>query len=183
MQIIDKYFDSVLILKLDQFHDIRGFFSELFQKERYESLGIKDKFVQDNQSRSMQNVLRGLHYTINNHQAQLMTVLSGKIFDVVVDLREDSNYFGQYESIVLEDKNIQQIYIPPGFAHGFYVHSEYADLHYKTTKFYKSEDEAGIIWDDKDINIQWPCESPILSDRDINHPSLNEAFKRDTQKL
>ncbi len=183
MQIINKYFDSVLVIKLDQFNDNRGFFSEFYHKERYESLGIKDRFIQDNHSRSSHNVLRGLHYTINNYQAQLMTVLNGKVFDVVIDLREDSKYFGQYENIVLEDKDIQQIYIPPGFAHGFYVHSEFADLHYKTTKFYKSEDEAGIIWNDKDINIQWPSKNPIISDRDKKHPSLNEAFKRNTQKL
>ena len=180
MQIIDKYFESVLVIKLDQFNDNRGFFSELYQKDRYSKLGINDLFVQDNQSRSMQNVLRGLHYTVNSHQAQLMTVLNGKVFDVVVDLRENSTYFGNYKSIILEDADIQQIYIPPGFAHGFYVHSEFADLHYKTTKFYKSEDEAGIIWNDDDINIQWPSGNPIISDRDKNHPSLNEVFKRNT---
>ncbi len=183
MKLIHKYFDSVLIIKLDQFIDNRGFFSELYQKKYYSELGINDSFVQDNQSRSMQNVLRGLHYTINNHQAQLMTVLKGRVFDVVVDLREDSTCFGQHKSVILDDGDIQQIYIPPGFAHGFYVHSEYADLHYKTTKFYNSADEAGIVWNDIDINIKWPCSDPIISDRDIKHPSLNEAFKRNSQKL
>ena len=180
MQIKNIYFDDALIIQIDQFKDNRGFFSELYQKDRYKEVGIDELFIQDNQSRSKQGVLRGLHYTINNHQAQLMTVLNGRIFDVIVDLRVNSPYFGQHKTIILDDQDIQQVFIPPGFAHGFYVYSEFADLHYKTTKAYNSKDEAGILWNDKQLDIQWPSDDPILSDRDRNHPSLNEAFRRNS---
>jgi len=177
------FFDSVLVIQLDQYTDRRGFFCETYQKENYSKLGIPDVFVQDNQSRSKKNIVRGLHYTINNPQSQLMTVLRGKVFDVVVDIRKDSLTFGEWRGIYLSDSEIQQIYMPHGFAHGFCVISDFADLHYKVSKFYSEDDEAGIFWNDERIGIQWPVQNPIVSRRDANHPILDERITEKSESL
>ena len=166
MNLVDTFLDEVKVFSLDKYEDNRGFFLEKYHKERYLEFGIRDEFVQDNHSRSRQNVIRGLHFTVNNPQSQLMTVISGTVFDVVVDIRKDSSTFGQHKSFILSDKKPQQIYMPNGFAHGFCVLSKVADLHYKVTKFYNEGDECGIKWNDKILNITWGRKKPILSPKD-----------------
>tara|TARA_B100000242_G_C43049756_1_gene490348 strand:+ start:140 stop:685 length:546 start_codon:yes stop_codon:yes gene_type:complete len=174
MNLVNKFLDEVLIFNLKKYEDNRGFFLEKYHQHRYSTYGINMEFVQDSQSRSLKNVLRGLHLTINKPQSQLMTVVRGKVFDVVVDIRKNSKTFGKYKGFILSDEGPQQILIPHGFAHGFCVLSEYADLVYKTTKLYDSDDEYGIVWNDSDIGIDWPIDNPIISNRDLNHGSLND---------
>ncbi len=174
MILVDTFLEEIKVFNLDKYEDNRGFFLEKYHKKRYSSFGIYDDFLQDNHSRSRKDVIRGLHCTINNPQSQLMTVINGSVFDVVVDVRKNSTTFGHYKSFILSDKGPQQIYMPHGFAHGFCVLSESTDLHYKTSKLYKSEDERGIHWNDKEINISWPIESPLISFRDSMHPTLQE---------
>jgi dTDP-4-dehydrorhamnose 3,5-epimerase len=176
MNLVDHFLDEVKIFSLKRFEDSRGFFLENYHKERYLDFGILDNFIQDNHSRSKKNVLRGLHFTINKPQSQLMTVISGKVFDVVVDIRPNSKNFGKFYSCILSSDGVQQIYMPNGFAHGFCVLSDRADLHYKVSKFYHHEDEKGILWCDEEINIQWPIINPIISSRDLEHPSLANFF-------
>ena len=176
MKIVESFLDEVFVFSLDRYSDDRGFFVETYQSERYIEFGINENFVQDNQSRSSKNVLRGLHFTINNEQSQLMTVLRGEVFDVVVDVRPTSLTFGHWRGFNLSDSGPQQIYMPHGFAHGFCVLSDFADLHYKVSKNYNHQDEAGIIWSDPLINIEWPIKNPIISDRDNQHKCLNEFF-------
>ena len=174
MNLIDTFVDEVKVFSLNKYEDNRGFFLEKYHKKRYASFGIPDEFLQDNHSRSKKNVVRGLHFTVNNPQSQLMTVINGTVFDVVVDVRKNSPTFGQHKSFILSDKGPQQIYMPHGFAHGFCVLSEIADLHYKASKLYQGEDERGIRWNDEDINICWPVDNPEISARDSMHPSLQE---------
>ena len=135
---------------------------------------IADDFVQDNHSRSRQNVLRGLHFRIKHPQAQIVTVMRGRIFDVAVDLRPYSRSFGQWWGIELSDEGPRQLYMAPGFAHGFCVLSEFADLHYKVSQVYDQEDEAGLIWNDQDIGIRWPIANPLVSNRDSSYPALRQ---------
>ena len=161
--------NGILLIEPSVFTDDRGFFLESYQQERYAEIGVKDNFVQDNHSRSMRHVLRGLHFTKNKPQAQLLTVMRGKIFDVVVDIRKDSQTFGQWFGTQLGDSGPRQIYMAHGFAHGFCVLSEYADLHYKVSQRYEPGDEGGLLWNDPDICIDWPISTPIISSRDENH--------------
>ena len=158
--------DGILLITPDIYSDERGFFLESFEQERYRELGIVEEFNQDNHSRSKKNVLRGLHFTKNKPQAQIVTIMRGRVFDVVVDIRKDSSTFGQWLGTELSNEGIRQIYMPHGFAHGFCVLSDFADLHYKVSKNYNHQDEAGIIWSDPLINIEWPIKNPILSNRD-----------------
>ncbi|HEO9235022.1 TPA: dTDP-4-dehydrorhamnose 3,5-epimerase, partial [Enterobacter asburiae] len=160
------------------FGDERGFFYETYHEQRYKNAGIKESFVQDNRSRSTGNVLRGLHFQKRKPQGKLVTVTAGTVFDVAVDLREDSPTFGQYESIILSGDNRLQFYIPPGFAHGFCVLSDIADFQYKCTDFYDPTDEGGIIWNDNSININWPISEPNLSLKDKELPSLEDVRKQ-----
>lgn len=176
MKVIKTKLKDCIVIEPKVFGDDRGFFMETYQIERYKLAGITAKFVQDNHSRSSQNVLRGLHFQKNKPQGKLVTVTHGKVFDVAVDLRTGSPTFGQYESIILSGENKLQFYIPPGFAHGFCVLSESADFQYKCTDYYDSNDEGGIIWNDKTININWPVKRPILSDKDKNLPEFKEVF-------
>jgi dTDP-4-dehydrorhamnose 3,5-epimerase len=166
--------NGILLIEPTVFADDRGFFLESYQKERYHGIGVTEDFVQDNHSRSMKHVLRGLHFTKSKPQVQLLTVMRGKIFDVVVDMRKDSQTFGKWFGTELSDENIRQVYMPHGFAHGFYVLSEYADLHYKVSQSYDSSDEGGLRWNDPDVGINWNVDSPIISERDKNHPLLKE---------
>lgn len=158
------------------YHDERGFFLESYEQERYQAVGILDEFVQENHSRSSQNVLRGLHFTQKKPQAQILTVMRGKIFDVVVDVRKDSPTFKKWFGTELSDEGVRQIYMAHGFAHGFCVLSEFADLHYKVSQRYDPGDDGGLLWNDPDIGIEWPISKPIISDRDQNHPTLRELF-------
>jgi dTDP-4-dehydrorhamnose 3,5-epimerase len=169
---------GLLLIEPRCFRDDRGFFLESFQTERYRDEGITDTFVQDNHSRSRESVLRGLHFQVKHPQAQIVTVIHGRIFDVAVDLRPASTGFGRWYGVELSDKGPRQIYMAPGFAHGFCVLSEYADLHYKVSRLYDHGDEGGIIWNDRDIDIRWPIESPIVSQRDSAYPSLRQLDRK-----
>lgn len=175
MRVTETGLKGVLIVEPRCFRDERGFFLESFQSPRYREAGIADDFVQDNHSRSVKGVLRGLHFTIKHPQAQIVTVMRGKIFDAVVDLRKSSPTFGCWFGAELSDEGPQrQIYMASGFAHGFCVLSEIADLHYKVSRFYDHADEGGLLWNDPQIGIRWPIEAPVVSKRDGAYPTLRE---------
>ena len=154
--------------------DARGYFFESFREDAYAEAGIPDKFVQDNVSRSVGGILRGLHYQMKRPQAQLVTVLRGRIFDVVVDLRPSSPTFKRWFGVDLCDSGGSQLYMPPGFAHGFCVLSEVADVHYKVSRYYDHDDEGGLLWCDPEIGIHWPNGSPLISPRDGAYPRLKD---------
>jgi dTDP-4-dehydrorhamnose 3,5-epimerase len=156
--------------------DARGLFLEMFQQAVYSEIGISIPFVQDNLSRSAYGVLRGLHFQVNNPQGKLVTCINGQVLDVVVDLRVDSETVGQHHSVILDSEKRNQLWIPPGFAHGFSVLSESADFFYKCTDFYTPDDEAGIIWNDPELGIDWKTKSPRVSEKDMKLPSLREVL-------
>ena len=157
------------------FTDPRGFFMETYHRGTYAGAGIDGPFVQDNYSHSCRDTLRGLHYQRRNPQDKLVFVITGEIFDVAVDIRRGSPTFGQWFGARLSAENRTQIYVPRGFAHGFCVLSETADVMYKCTEVYTPGDEYGILWSDPAIGIEWPCVDPILSDKDLLHPLLADA--------
>ena len=164
-----------MVIVPNVFKDERGFFLETYQISKYKDAGIFEDFTQDNQSRSSKGILRGLHFQVKRPQAQILTVIRGCIFDVVVDLRPQSSTFGEWFGIELSDtKGSRQIYMAPGFAHGFCVMSDWADLHYKTTRIYDPEDEGGLLWNDPDVNINWPVLAPTIGSRDSNYPKLKD---------
>ena len=157
--------------------DERGYFMETYNQRDMEEAGLNMKFVQDNQSMSVRGVLRGLHYQKKFPQGKLVRVLKGRVFDVAVDIRKDSETYGQWFGVELSDDNKKQFYISEGFAHGFLVLSKTAEFAYKCTDFYRPDDDGGIAWDDKDINIQWPFEEGmeiILSEKDKKWKGLKE---------
>lgn len=172
MKVRPTKLNGVLIIEPDVYGDHRGFFLETYQAPRYREAGIDVDFIQDNISFSVGRTLRGLHFQNPNSQAKLVQVLNGEIFDVAVDIRYGSPTYGQWEGIVLSAEKHQQFYIPPGFAHGFCVLSESALFSYKCSDVYAPESEGGICWDDPDLNIDWPVDDPILSDRDKTYPQL-----------
>ena len=174
MNVKETKLPGVLILEPDVFADERGFFLETWNSTRYEDAGIRGPFVQDNVSFSKEGVLRGLHFQHPQSQGKLVQVLSGQVVDVVVDIRVGSATFGQWISEVLSDANHRQMYIPPGFAHGYCVASEMAVFSYKCTDFYNPATEGGIIWNDPDLNIDWLMEEPILSPKDASYPRLKD---------
>jgi len=165
---------GVLILEPDVFSDERGFFLETWNSTRYENTGIQGPFVQDNISFSKKGVLRGLHFQYPQSQGKLVQVLSGQVVDVAVDIRLGSPTFGHWISEVLSDENHRQIYVPPGFAHGYCATSEAAVFSYKCTDFYNQGTENGIIWNDPDLDIDWPIKEPVLSSKDANYPRLKD---------
>jgi dTDP-4-dehydrorhamnose 3,5-epimerase len=165
---------GLLLIEPGCFRDGRGFFLETFQMPRYRDVGIDDDFVQDNHSRSVKGVLRGLHFQIRHPQAQIVTVMRGQIFDVAVDLRSSSATFGRWFGAQLTDEGPCQLYMAPGFAHGFCVLSDFADLHYKVSRLYDHSDEGGLVWNDPDIGILWPIKTPIVSKRDASYPKFRE---------
>jgi dTDP-4-dehydrorhamnose 3,5-epimerase len=168
MKVTSTEIPDVLLIEPKVFGDDRGFFLESFnQKAFYEKTGLSLQFVQDNHSRSQQNVLRGLHYQIQQTQGKLVRVVLGQIFDVVVDLRKSSSTFGQWIGITLSAANKLQLWVPPGFAHGFVVTSDVAEVLYKTTDYYAPEHERCLLWSDPDLAIAWQFEGdPILSAKD-----------------
>ena len=169
--------EGFLILELETFKDDRGFFLETFQEKNYKEAGIKDKFVQDNQSRSSKGVLRGIHFQVKRPQAQIVTVMRGSIFDVGVDLRQNSSTFGQWHGVELSDIGQRQVYMAPGIAHGFCVLSDLADLHYKVSRFYDPDDECGMLWNDSEVNIDWPSINPLIHQRDATYKSLSQLIE------
>ncbi|MDF2181415.1 dTDP-4-dehydrorhamnose 3,5-epimerase [Neptuniibacter sp. CAU 1671] len=165
---------GVLILEPQVFGDHRGFFKETFQVQRYRDAGIELPFVQDNHSRSEKGVLRGLHLQKSRPQGKLVSCSRGAVYDVAVDVDPRSATFGRYVGVELSDENHLQLWIPPGYAHGFCVLSEVADFQYKCTEFYYPEDEGGLIWNDPDVGIDWPLLKPALSQKDQTLPTLKQ---------
>lgn len=174
MNIIKTKLQTVLILEPKVFSDKRGYFLETWNSKRYEAAGIPGPFVQDNISSSQKGVLRGLHYQYPQSQGKLIQVLSGEVIDVAVDIRVGSPTYGQWINEILSETNHKQMYIPPGFAHGYCVISEAAIFTYKCNEFYNPVTEHGIIWNDPELNIDWPVKEPILSAKDKNYPKLKD---------
>lgn len=176
MNILPTKLPGVLVLEPKVFGDSRGFFFESFNRRVFaEVTGMELDFVQDNHSRSTKGVLRGLHYQIKQSQGKLVRVVRGAVFDVAVDLRRSSPTFGQWTGAELSEDNQRQLWIPPGFAHGFAVISESADFLYKTTDYYAPEHERCVMWNDPDIGIDWPVRDPVLSAKDRAGCALAEA--------
>lgn len=177
MKVIPTQLEGCVIIEPKVFGDDRGFFLETFQSDRYkEMLNIDYEFVQDNHSRSAKGVLRGLHFQKTRPQGKLVRVVSGIVFDVAVDLRKESPTFGMWEGVHLSEENKRQFWVPPGFAHGFVVISETADFEYKCTDYYFPDDEGCLLWNDSDVSVEWPIESPVLSEKDMKGKKLSELF-------
>lgn len=175
MKIIDTDIPDVRIIEPQVFGDDRGFFMETFQAQRYAEAGLPHLFVQDNYSRSVKGTLRGLHFQEPKPQGKLVQVLSGSVFDVAVDIRRGSPTFGKWVGVELSAMNKRQLWVPPGFAHGFCVLSDSADFHYKCTEFYAPENERSIAWNDPDLGISWPVTEPLLSKKDAAGIRLKDA--------
>ncbi|MHA3025191.1 dTDP-4-dehydrorhamnose 3,5-epimerase [Chromohalobacter israelensis] len=174
MKVTETRLPGVLIIEPKVFGDHRGFFLETYQTERYREAGIEWPFVQDNHSRSQRGVLRGMHLQRSRPQGKLVSVSRGTVYDVAVDIDPASPTFGQYVGVELSDENHLQLWIPPGYAHGFCVLSEEADFQYKCTDYYYPQDETGLLWNDPDVGIDWPIESPQLSTKDQRLPTLRQ---------
>ena len=167
---------GVILVEPRVFGDERGFFMETYKHSDFARAGIVEHFVQDNHSRSARNVLRGLHYQKSpSEQGKLVRCLSGSIFDVAVDIRKGSAFFGKWVGMELTGDNSRMLYIPPDFAHGFLVLSDTADIVYKCTREYSPENERGIIWNDPDIDISWPADTPLVSEKDALLPALRDT--------
>ncbi len=170
---------DVVLVKPKVFGDERGFFMETYQREVFEANGITGEFIQDNHSRSEYGVLRGLHFQKEPYaQAKLVRCVRGEIFDVAVDLRRNSPTFGRYVGMVLSEENKHQLYIPRGFAHGFMVLSDFADVCYKVDNVYAPDHEGGLLWNDSDVGIEWPNNNPTLSEKDCEWPTLKELVDK-----
>jgi dTDP-4-dehydrorhamnose 3,5-epimerase len=167
---------EIILVEPRVFEDNRGFFVETYKVSDFVTSGIKENFVQDNHSRSTRGTIRGLHYQNPPYaQGKLIRVVRGEIFDVAIDIRKGSPTYGKWVNVILSEENKNMIYIPEGFAHGFCVLSEIAEVIYKTTNIYSPEAEAGIIWNDKSLDIGWPVKAPILSEKDKKWPTLKYA--------
>lgn len=177
MRVFDTAFAGIKLIDLGVFRDERGYFLESFQAQRYQKLlGVDVTFVQDNVSRSAYGVLRGLHFQRRHVQGKLVRVAHGDIFDVAVDVRPDSPTFGQSHTVTLSAFEYRQIWIPPGFAHGFLTLSKHATVEYKCTDYYSPEDEACLRWDDPALAISWPFDKPLLSAKDLQGLTLKDLF-------
>lgn len=172
MKILKAPIPDVLIFEPKVFGDERGFFMETYRESYFSEAGVDVRFVQDNHSMSAKGVLRGLHYQLKHPQGKLVRVVAGEVFDVAVDIRKDSETYGRWFGLLLSADNKRQLYIPPGFAHGFLVMSDIAECEYKCTDYYRPEDQGEIAWNDPDIDIQWPAADPILSKKDADAPLL-----------
>lgn len=178
MKIIDTNISEVKIIEPTVFGDERGFFMETWNQKQFDTLvaGKPTTFVQDNHSKSKKGILRGLHYQTENTQGKLVRVISGEVFDVAVDIRKDSPSFGEWVGVYLSAENKRQLWIPEGFAHGFYVTSYEAEFVYKCTDYYKPDHEVSILWSDITLGIEWPFSgTPVISEKDQNGLALNTA--------
>ena len=176
MKVVATELPGVLLIEPRVFGDDRGFFLESWNAHRFSQIGIEAKFVQDNHSRSARGVLRGIHYQIRQPQAKLLRVIAGEIFDVVVDIRKSSPTFGKYVTLKIDSNAKTMLWVPVGFAHGFCVVSDYAEVLYKTTDFYAPEHERSIAWNDPDLAIPWPLQGlPTLSGKDGQSVRLRDA--------
>ena len=179
MEFIQTKIPDVILIKPNVFEDQRGFFMESYHVEKFKLAGIDSTFVQDNHAKSVKDTLRGLHFQVNFPQAKLLRCLKGKVFDVAVDLRKDSTYYGQWVGEELSEDNKCQLFMPAGFAHGYYVLSETAEITYKCSEIYHPQDVHGLRWNDPDIDINWPGDNPILSEKDKVLPMLADSdFKK-----
>jgi len=183
MKIIKSELPEVLLIEPKVFGDKRGYFTETYNQKRFFEAGIKANFVQDDISKSEKGALRGLHYQHPFSQEKLIWVNKGEIFDVVVDIRKGSKNFGKWVSFTLSEENHRQLFIPHGFAHGFCVLSDEAILSYKCSDFYHPEAEHGVIWNDPEINIDWPSQGTTLSQRDLGFPKLADIIDKNIPKL
>jgi dTDP-4-dehydrorhamnose 3,5-epimerase len=175
----DTEIDDVKVVKPQVFGDDRGFFMETYVEEEFTEAGVDREFIQDNHSKSGKNVLRGLHYQKSGYaQAKLVRCTRGRILDVAVDLREDSNTFGEYVAVELSAENKKMLYVPRGFAHGFLTLSEEAEVQYKVDNDYAPDQEAGLIWNDPEVDIDWPVENPKLSEKDRKWPNLKQLQEK-----
>lgn len=170
MDVAHTLLAGVLLIKPKIWSDARGYFVEIWQKDRYEAAGITTHFVQDNHSKSTKGILRGLHFQRTFPQGKLVSVSLGSVYDVAVDIRPNSSTFGQWYGVELSAENQWQLWIEPGLAHGFVVTSEVAHFHYKCTELYHPEDEGSIRWNDPEIGIDWPVNAPLLSEKDKMAP-------------
>jgi len=178
MKVTETKLPGVVIIEPKIFGDSRGFFLESYSYEKYRrEAGIELPFVQDNRSHSQRGVLRGLHFQKSNPQGKLVSVMQGAVYDVAVDIDPKSATFGQYVGVELTGQNHLQLYVPPGYAHGFCVLSDTVDFVYKCTDYYHPEDEGGLAWNCPDLAIDWPITEPVLSAKDLIHPKLAELFK------
>jgi len=178
MQIINTSIPEIVIFEPKVYGDERGFFMETYQARQFMELGLPTQFVQDNHSGSRQGILRGLHYQIRQAQGKLVRVIAGEVFDVAVDLRKTSPTFGKWVGAALSTQNKRSIWIPVGFAHGFYVLSDWAEIVYKTTDYYAPEWERSLLWNDPELGIEWPIvgqQAPILSAKDVAGTHLKDA--------
>jgi dTDP-4-dehydrorhamnose 3,5-epimerase len=183
MQVRETDLPGVLIIEPRVFGDDRGFFLETFATERYAEHGIGEPFVQDNWSYSRRGILRGLHYQVQRSQGKLVQVIKGEIFDVAVDMRRDSPGFGKWVGVHLSSENKHQVWVPPGFAHGFLVLSEEAGVIYKCTDYYAPEHERSLLWNDPTVGVAWPYDGePVLSDKDRNGLPFEQAECYDTPR-
>jgi dTDP-4-dehydrorhamnose 3,5-epimerase len=172
---LETKLDGVVLLEPEVHGDERGFLLESFSVGAWTELGVDVEFIQDNHSRSRGGILRGLHFQTRPGQAKLVRCMRGRIWDVAVDLRRDSPTYGSWEGHELDDERHRQLFVPVGFAHGFCVLSEIADVHYKLSSYYDPATEAGIAWDDPTVGIDWPIANPQLSERDLGAPRLAEV--------
>ena len=175
MNVLPTDHPEVLLIEPDVFADPRGFYMETFHVQKFTEAGLPTEFLQDNHSRLVRGVLRGLHYQLQHPQGKLVRVVNGEVLDVAVDIRKGSPRFGQWVGVVLSETNKWQMYVPPGFAHGFCTLSEQADFLYKCTDVYVPGDEYGIAWDDPALAIEWPQLDYLLSDKDRENPVLSES--------
>ena len=174
MNVIETNLPGALVIEPKVFPDTRGFFLETYNLKKYREFGLINEFVQDNLSYSIKGTLRGLHYQYPHSQAKLVQVLSGEVFDVAVDIRNGSPTFGQWLGITLSSENKKQVFIPKGVAHGFCVLSDHALFSYKCDDFYAPDCEHGIIWSDASLDIRWPVNNPVISEKDAEYPSLKD---------
>jgi dTDP-4-dehydrorhamnose 3,5-epimerase len=184
---IDTSIDGVYVIEPSVFGDDRGYFMESYSEAEFAEIGITNKFVQDNESKSRKGVLRGLHFQKENTQAKLVRCIEGSVFDVAVDLRPGSKTYGKWEGVILSEENKKMFMIPKGFAHGFLVLSDVARFAYKCDDLYNHSAEGGLAWNDPDVNIKWPMEGIsedelLTSEKDSNWPSLKELSKTDLFK-
>lgn len=178
MKVTPTALPGVILIEPDVHRDERGFFVETFHFQRYGAAGVTMKFVQDNHARSRRGVLRGLHLQPARPQGKLVRVSRGEVFDVTADVDPKSPTFGHWAGVTLSDTNQHQLWIPPGYAHGYLVLSDVADLEYKCTDYYHPQSEAGVVWNDPDLKIDWPLKDPTLSAKDRALPTLAELTRR-----
>lgn len=177
MKIVESSIPDVLIFEPTVHGDDRGYFMESFRLSHFAEIDSSINFLQDNQSKSKQETLRGLHYQLHYPQGKLVRVISGEVYDVVVDIRKSSPSFGKWVGTILSADNRKQLWAPPGFAHGFYVLSDFAEMTYKCTEYYHPEDDYSLLWNDEQIGIDWPLldSNPLLSDKDQNAVAFADA--------